>query len=288
MTRGPLLIAGCLALLLAACTTTGSETGGFPTAAPRQATIPSGENSASNLSTALLEGSGKPAPQGFALPESEIEAIGEKLRLPLDDWTDLGSRFGVARGSDFIHAGIDFDLSRHPESTVFSPCTGPVLSAGFEREYGLNMVIDCGDGWTVRLAYLGELMVDSADSPDAGRTVGRSDRSGALIHFELRWDGIPIDPESVLEFIRLADRVTPTPIPTETPTPRPTRTPRPSTGSSSTATATPTEILPTATETNTPPATSTPTITPTPTRTPRPTATTQPPTRAPATPIPVS
>lgn len=286
MTRGPLLLAGCLALLLAACTTAADPgDGGLPTAPPRQATVPSGENSASNLSTSQLEGAGKSPPEGFALPDSELASIAERLRLPLDDWTDLGGAFGDARGADFIHAGIDFDLSMHADSTVFSPCDGFVVSSGFAREHGLNMVIDCGDGWTVRLAYLGELRVDRGDTPDAGRIVGRSDLSGAIVHFELRWDGIPIDPRSVLEFIRLADRVTPTPIPSDTPTPRPTRTPRPSTGSS--ATATPTEILPTATETNTPPATNTPTITPTPTRTPRPTATPRPPTTTPPTPIPV-
>ena len=105
---------------------------------------------------------------GFALLESELEAASTRLRLPLDDWTALGSRFGEARGSEHVHAGIDFDLGNHPMSTVVSPCTGFILSAGFEREFGLNMLIDCGDGWTVRLAYLGELLATSHGHPGRG------------------------------------------------------------------------------------------------------------------------
>ena len=166
-----------------------------------------------------------------------------------------------------------------------------VVSAGFSFALGLHVIIDCGNALSTTLAYLGELGVDRLATLRSGEVLGHSDRSGAIVHFELRWDGIAIDPESLLEFIRVKDRVTPTQTPSVTPTPTstplPTSTPRPwrsrpSTTAPATATPTPTPILPTATPTNTPPPTSTATITPTPT--PQPTATPRPPTATPTEP----
>ncbi len=277
MTRRQLLVAGCLGLLLAACgTASGAENRELPNRHQDRRRRRLAKTLPPSYPRHCLRAPASRPPVGFALPVSELEEAANNLRLPLDDWTALGGRFGDARGSEHIHADIDFDLGSHPGSTVFSPCSGTVLAAGFEREFGLNMTFDCGYGWTVRLAYLGELLADRSDTREAGEMAGHSDRSGALVHFGLRWDGIPIDPESVLEFIRMKDRVTPTPVPTETPTPpstpttTPTRLPRATQPPE--PTSTPTPIPATTTVTKTPPPTLTPTLTPTPTPRP-PTAT---------------
>ena len=268
-----------VALMVACGGSTPADQG--PSNVPRQNGGGTQADDSRRVARSLEEGVGPRQPEGFALPDSVREDAAAFLRLPLDDWSTISGRFGDPRGTGQFHAGVDFDLNEQPSAPVFAPCAGDVSVARFTATDGLHVVLRCGDGWTAKLAYLGEVLVYASDTVESGDVIGRSDLSGAIIHFELRWDDIPIDPQALLEFVRLKDRVTPTPTPTETATPRPTSTPRPYVPPRATSTPTPAPVIHTPTATSTRPPTSTPTITPTPTRTPVPTATPRPPTSTP-------
>lgn len=125
--------------------------------------------------------------------------------LPLAAWYGISDRFGVARGEDHFHGGIDLDLAGYTHSPVYAACAGVVTYAGYDDTYGNHVVLDCGDGWSTVSAHFSEVLVAQGASVAGGRSVvgisGTTGYStGEHLHFEVRYLGVPIDPELVLDF----------------------------------------------------------------------------------------
>ncbi len=227
-----------------------------------------------------------PVPEPGQLPAGhQVEAATSRFAMPLRGWSRVTDRYGAAnRGPGNIHGGIDLALEGMSHSLVYSACTGAVAEADYSAVYGNYIVVDCGDGWSTLYGHLSERRVAAGDAVSNDTPMGVTGTSGFStgehLHFEVRWQDTPVNPEDYLDFgipegTPLSDGPlwfpsaagsgdaheadappTLTPTPTDTPTP-----------------------------TNTPTVTPTPTITPTPTWTPTPTATPRPPTRTP-TPLP--
>jgi murein DD-endopeptidase MepM/ murein hydrolase activator NlpD len=131
-----------------------------------------------------------------------------KFVLPLRKWTFISDPFGVPRDGGKIHGGIDLALGADlVHSPVYAACNGMVLSSDYSDDYGNHVVVDCGEGWSTLYAHFSELLVEPGMSVVGGATIlGRSGTTGFStgehLHFEVRWQGVPIDPEEVLDFGR--------------------------------------------------------------------------------------
>lgn len=199
-----------------------------------------------------------------------------RFRMPLSGWT-VTDRYGAPRGPRTIHGGIDLALGGH--TPVHAACAGTVATAAYNSTYGYHVIVDCGDGWSTLYGHFSETRATVGAAVGFETILGISGSTGYStgehLHFEVRWKGVPVNPEKYLDFhiapgtplssgpisFGSAAKATPTPSPT-TPAPTATATPAPPT-----PTATP--VPPTATPTKTPTATPTPTKRPPP-RTPTP------------------
>jgi hypothetical protein len=110
------------------------------------------------------------------------------------------SRFGW-RGKKH-HNGIDIDLVRG--DTVNNVFRGVVRLAKWTGGYGRTVVIRHHNGLETIYAHLYKIFVKAGDVIDPGQALGRGGNSGASrgshLHFETRFKGKPINPESLIDF----------------------------------------------------------------------------------------
>ena len=227
-----------------------------------------------------------PAPEIEESARAQGITPGGRFSMPLSAWTAVTDRYGAARGPGLIHGGIDLALDDYSRSPVYAACTGTVATATYSGTYGNHVIVDCGEGWSTLYGHLSEIRLKVGAEVTVGTSVlgisGSTGYStGEHLHFEIRWQGAPVNPERYLDF-KIAPGTPLSSGPIVFPGSRSTSTP--TAGPTATATATePPTATPTATATATPTRTPTPTptFTPTPTPTPRPPrATPTPPPRA--------
>lgn len=101
----------------------------------------------------------------------------------------------IYRVSSF-HAGIDLAV---PEGTrICAAASGRVVTAGWEGGYGFLVVLDHGEGYTTYYAHLSQLHVSVGQFVEIGQTIALSGNTGLStgphLHFEIRRDGVPVDP----------------------------------------------------------------------------------------------
>lgn len=208
--------------------------------------------------------------------EDEPAPIGPWV-TPLIAWDAIGDTFGEDRGSPLVHGGIDFRVDSTPGVDVYAVCDGFVAGIEYSETHGQYIVLKCPDKWTAVYGFMEIVDVAVNDPVVKGQTILGA--VGNFLHFELRWNFKPVDPEQQLQFhVRPGGLIlTPTPTPSATPeptdVPEDTPTPPPTSsgggGGGPAATATPTST-PSGPPTATPTPTITPTVTPTPTPTPKP------------------
>lgn len=226
---------------------------------------------------------------GVQPPAEEARAnSGSRFTMPLLAWSGVTDRYGAPRGKGLVHGGIDLALDDHHRASVYAACTGSVLTADYSSTYGNHVVVDCGDGWTTLYAHFSATSVVPGEAVTPSSVLGVSGSTGYStgehLHFEIRWQGVPVNPEDYLDFhIAPGTPLSSGPIVFGG---------RGGAGSNQTTdaggapTADTTEAPPTATATATatpkpPTPTPTPTATPTPTPTPRPPTPTRTPTPRP-------
>jgi len=278
----------------------GSTPGSGTTSPAATATLgPSGPEGAAPKVTTRRRSTGGGEEVGSSSGAGDPTAI--PFVAPLDHWDSFRDPFGVDRGNGLVHGGVDFILDTYPNAPIYAACDGWVAGINDSDTHGKHMVIKCGDTlWTTVYAHLGDTVVAVNDDVLAGKTmIARSGGPTAwgheMLHFELRWDFVPVDPAAHIDFnVRPSFTVAATPTPDDgAPTPG-----GPTPTATKPAGSTPVPGVPTATPTNTPTPTPTlwyvptatptpppPQATPTPTRTPVPTPTPRPPTPTP-TPLP--
>ena len=106
----------------------------------------------------------------------------------------LYARFG-SKGRE-RHDGID--LAAPVGTPVRTARAGKVLYAGEQKGYGLIAVVDHGEGLMTLYAHNRDLRVKTGQrvrDEQVIATVGESGRtSGPHLHFEVREEGVPVDP----------------------------------------------------------------------------------------------
>ncbi|MBB4859914.1 murein DD-endopeptidase MepM/ murein hydrolase activator NlpD [Novosphingobium chloroacetimidivorans] len=99
------------------------------------------------------------------------------------------------------HDGLD--IVAPTGTAVRAAAAGTVLFAGPEADqFGNLVVLDHGDGWNTAYGFLSRITVKKGAKVAAGERVGLIGNSGKArgteLHFEVRQDGKPVDPEPEL------------------------------------------------------------------------------------------
>lgn len=110
------------------------------------------------------------------------------------------SRYGK-RGSGF-HTGID--LSMPSGSPIYSAESGTVVFSGNQGSYGLVVTIDHGKGIKTLYSHNSKNLVSVGDVIEKGQLIAKSGQTGRAtgphLHFEVRKNNIPLNPERFLNF----------------------------------------------------------------------------------------
>ena len=113
----------------------------------------------------------------------------------------FGPRTDLFTGHPVVHKGVD--ILADVGSAVWAPADGKVTYVGRRGEgYGDVVVLDHGFGVQTHYGHLGRICAAIGDSVPRGHAfaeVGRSGRTaGAVLHYEVRFNGIPEDPRRFL------------------------------------------------------------------------------------------
>ncbi len=112
----------------------------------------------------------------------------------------ITSGFGYRRGR--YHYGVDLDITFG--ESVFNSFDGKVRVAKYEPSYGYVVVVRHFNGLETVYGHLSKLAVEEGDILRAGMIVGRGGNTGQStgthLHFEVRFQGQPINPEEVISF----------------------------------------------------------------------------------------
>ena len=83
-----------------------------------------------------------------------------------------------------------------------SAAEGKVVFSGFSNGYGNCIVVDHGNGLTTLYGHNSRNLVSVGDSIKSGTAIALSGSTGRTtgphIHFEVRMDGVAVDPSEVL------------------------------------------------------------------------------------------
>lgn len=112
----------------------------------------------------------------------------------------ITSRFGIRihpiRGERHLHTGVD--LAAPTGTPVLASAPGRVEAAGVEGRYGRSVVIAHQNGYITRYAHLSEVAVAEGEAVAPGDLVGAVGCTGSCtgphLHFEIRKDGVALDP----------------------------------------------------------------------------------------------
>ncbi len=137
-------------------------------------------------------------PQGLQA-EREVGAS-EPRHWPLDERGYLTrGQVGVAQ-PDEAHPGIDVAVPIG--ALVRAAGGGTVLQTGVDRAYGSFVLLEHPNGYQTMYGHLSRILVDRGQSIGAGAVLGRSGNTGRSsaphLHFEIRRDGVSIDPMTLV------------------------------------------------------------------------------------------
>jgi murein DD-endopeptidase MepM/ murein hydrolase activator NlpD len=126
------------------------------------------------------------------------------LRMPLSGDPSLTSSFGYRvdpfLGRLALHPGVD--LAEAYGAEIRAAATGRVVHAGPAGGYGIMVEIDHGNGLATRYAHMSETLVEEGQEVGKGAVLGRLGSTGRStgphLHYEVRVDGEPVDPERYL------------------------------------------------------------------------------------------
>lgn len=140
-----------------------------------------------------------------AVPDGPLDVYLEHLEPLALDWPAQGTvtdGFGYRWGRP--HLGIDVGILTSLE--VRAARSGTVTEVGWltgYEGYGNVVIVDVGRGYSVLYAHLSAASVVPGDWVAGGDPIGTAGCTGSCtgthLHFELREQGVPIDPFSYLQ-----------------------------------------------------------------------------------------
>ena len=138
-------------------------------------------------------------------------AFGE-FGLPMDRplaTSPYGSRRHPVWGTTMLHAGVDYiGALATGGAPAFAVGPGTVVEVEERIAYGVDVVIDHGGRIATVYAHLAGTGLAVGDVVARGDTIGvigdTGFATGAHLHFELRLDGVPVDPTPYLSYVPAA------------------------------------------------------------------------------------
>ncbi len=117
----------------------------------------------------------------------------------------MTSGFGARRwrrsGHSENHYGIDIAAPRG--TPVHAPAEGVVTHAAWKGDYGNMVELDHGTGYTTRFGHLSQMDVEVGDRVMKGQIIGEVGSTGRStgphLHYEVRFNGTPVDPIDYLD-----------------------------------------------------------------------------------------
>jgi len=130
------------------------------------------------------------------------------VRYPLIGDATMSSPFGYRPdpflGRPALHPGVD--LVQAYGSEIKATAVGKVTHAGPLGGYGNCVEIDHGNGVATRYGHMSEVLVEEGQTVGVGEAIGRIGSTGRStgphLHYEVRVDGEPVDPERFLTAAR--------------------------------------------------------------------------------------
>ena len=177
---------------------------GIPTDAPTATGGPFVPVSAAEASS-LTDAANAVALQLRRFAVARDAAADAPVHRPLVGSLRMTSPFGIRTdpfvGTKAFHSGLDFAASTG--TRVLAAGAGRVDFAGKRSGYGNLVEIDHGDGIVTRYGHLSKILVDVGDQVSTGDLIARSGSTGRStgphLHFEVRRDGKPVDPDAFLK-----------------------------------------------------------------------------------------
>lgn len=112
----------------------------------------------------------------------------------------FGRRSAPKKGASTNHKGID--LATATGTSVYASSGGTVTKAGWGSGYGYVVYIDHIDGRQTRYGHLSRVLVSVGQKVRQGERIALSGNTGVStgphLHFEMRINGTPVDPEKYL------------------------------------------------------------------------------------------
>jgi murein DD-endopeptidase MepM/ murein hydrolase activator NlpD len=120
----------------------------------------------------------------------------EKFQLS----SGFGWRIDPITGKKAFHPGLDF--ATHRGNAVLAAAHGTVIQSGYEKGYGLSIILEHTAGIKTRYAHLSKALVKPGDIVKAGQKIGAAGSTGRStgthLHFEVLRHDHPLDPERFL------------------------------------------------------------------------------------------
>jgi murein DD-endopeptidase MepM/ murein hydrolase activator NlpD len=95
-----------------------------------------------------------------------------------------------------MHTGVDFGAP--VGAPIFAAAAGEILTAGWCRGYGRCIIILHGDGISTLYGHCSAVLVQSGQFVRRGQLIGLVGSTGLStgphLHFEVRRNGVPINP----------------------------------------------------------------------------------------------
>ena len=119
--------------------------------------------------------------------------------------TEISSTFG-SRANPFSGAGAEahsgLDFRGQTGDPVAATASGVVNFAGVQNGYGKVVRISLNSGYEILFAHLSEIDVKNGQTVNSGDIIGKLGSTGRStgphLHYEVRKNGMPIDPEQFL------------------------------------------------------------------------------------------
>ena len=121
---------------------------------------------------------------------------------PVSGWetSPFGNRKSPLGAGEEFHPGVD--IAQIEGKTIKAVSDGYVLDAGKVSDYGRFVLLYHGLGVTSLYAHLGEVFVQAGEHVTRGTAIGSVGMSGLTngphLHFEIRYFGVPVDPDTEL------------------------------------------------------------------------------------------
>ena len=116
--------------------------------------------------------------------------------------SNFGFRIDPFSGRQAFHSGVDFPGVVGTE--ILAAAGGVVTAAEVHSEYGKMIEVDHDNGLTTRYAHLSKMTIKVGDIVLKGQRIGDLGQTGRAtgphLHFEVRQNGVPLNPNRFLSF----------------------------------------------------------------------------------------